>query len=90
LAFVRFIEDTLWPNHPVRFFSALSLEKNAPSDSASVMYLVLALFRFSSGLGISNRRNAVGENIELTTTWRAGRREHWRAAAVSGDRTGMA
>jgi hypothetical protein len=42
LAFVRFIEDTLWPNHPVRFFSALSLEKNAPSDSASVMYLVEA------------------------------------------------
>ncbi len=44
LAFVRFIEDTLWPNHPVRFFSALSLEKNAPSDSASVMYLVEAVF----------------------------------------------
>jgi len=28
-------EDTLWPNHPVRFFSALSLEKNAPSESSS-------------------------------------------------------
>ena len=64
-SFVRFIEDTLWPNHPVRFFSALSLEKNAPSDSASVMYLVLALFRFSSGLGISNRRNAVGEDLRI-------------------------
>ena len=38
LAFLRFIEDTLWPNHPVRFFSALSLEKNAPSDSASEMF----------------------------------------------------
>jgi hypothetical protein len=37
-------EVTLWPNHPVRFFSALSLEKNAPSDSASVMYLVEAVF----------------------------------------------
>jgi len=34
LAFLRFFKDTLWPNHPVRFFSALSLEKNAPSDSA--------------------------------------------------------
>jgi len=44
LAFVRFIEDTLWPNHPVRFFSSLSLEKNTPSDSASVMYLVEAVF----------------------------------------------
>jgi hypothetical protein len=33
LAFLR-LEDTHWPNHPVRFFSALSLEKNAPSDSA--------------------------------------------------------
>jgi hypothetical protein len=43
LVFLQF-EDTLWPNHPVRFFSALSLEKNAPSDSASVMYLVEAVF----------------------------------------------
>jgi hypothetical protein len=31
---MRFMEDTLWPTHPVRFFSALSLEKNAPSESA--------------------------------------------------------
>jgi hypothetical protein len=45
LTFMRFIEVTLrpmevtlWPNHPVRFFSALSLEKNAPSDSASEMF----------------------------------------------------
>jgi len=34
LAFLQFFKDTLWPNHPVRFFSALSLEKNAPSCSA--------------------------------------------------------
>ena len=39
LAFQQF-EDTLWPNHPVRFFSALSLEKNAPSDSALEVSLV--------------------------------------------------
>ena len=70
-SFVRFIEDTRWPNHPaglafVQFsYVTLSLEKNAPSDSASVMYLVLALFRFSSGLGISNRRNAVGEDLRI-------------------------
>jgi hypothetical protein len=44
VAFLQFFKDTLWPNHPVRFFSALSLEKNAPSDSASVMYLVEAVF----------------------------------------------
>jgi len=30
------------------------------------------------------------KNFEQTTTWRAGRREHWRAAAVSGDRPGVA
>jgi len=44
LAFLQFFKDILRPNHPVRFFSALSLEKNAPSDSASVMYLVEAVF----------------------------------------------
>jgi len=30
------------------------------------------------------------KNFEQMTTWRAGRREHWREAAVSGDRTGVA
>jgi hypothetical protein len=38
-----------------------------------------------------NRRNAVGGNMPFgQTTWRAGRRERCRAAAVSGDRAGMA
>jgi hypothetical protein len=27
-------QDTHWPTHPVCFFSALSLEKNTPSESA--------------------------------------------------------
>jgi hypothetical protein len=38
-----------------------------------------------------NRRNAVGGNMSIgQTTWRAGRRERCRYAAVSGDRAGMA
>jgi hypothetical protein len=37
------------------------------------------------------RRNAAGGNISIgQTTWRAGRRERCRKAAVSGDRAGMA
>jgi hypothetical protein len=36
------IEVTLWPNHPVRFFSPLSLEKNAPACSAFSEFLVEA------------------------------------------------
>jgi len=39
---------------------------------------------------LSNHRIAIGENVEWTTTWRAGRREHWREAAVRGDRPGVA
>jgi len=100
-AFVRFIEDTLWPNHPVRFFSALSLEKNAPSDStfsdfclkrdfynrrkllSDPNYLVEA--RSHKPQKCRRRNTSSGQ-----TTWRAGRREHWREAAVSGDRPGVA
>jgi hypothetical protein len=37
LAFLQF-EGTLWPTRPVRFFSPLSLEKNAPSCSAFSEY----------------------------------------------------
>jgi len=40
--------------------------------------------------GLSNRRNAVGENAERMTAWRAGRRERHGFAMESGDRTGMA
>ena len=32
--YVTRIEGTRWPTHPVCFFSALSLEKNTPSESA--------------------------------------------------------
>jgi len=32
--YVTRIEGTHWPTHPVCFFSALSLEKNTPSESA--------------------------------------------------------
>jgi hypothetical protein len=34
--------------------------------------------------------NAVGENCERMTTWRAGQRERHGFAVESGDRTGMA
>jgi len=38
------IEVTLWPTRPVRFFSPLSLEKNAPACSAfSNFYGLLAV-----------------------------------------------
>jgi len=76
-------------DHPVRFFSALSLEKNAPSVGLCDV-LGTSAFSLTKVNGSSNRRYAVGENCERMTTWLAGRREHWRAAAVSGDRTGMA
>jgi len=58
------IEDTFWPTHPVCFFSALSLEKNTPSESASVMYLVKLYFY--------NRRNVIGDKNERTNDMAGG------------------
>jgi hypothetical protein len=40
-------EDTLRPTHPVRFFSPLSLEKNAPSESSSRDVLLVQMISVS-------------------------------------------
>jgi len=42
-------EGTLWPNHPVRFFSALSLEKTPPPIRPEVMVLAQVMFRCRTG-----------------------------------------
>jgi hypothetical protein len=43
LAFLQF-EGTLWPTRPVRFFSPLSLEKNAPACSTFSDFFGLVRF----------------------------------------------
>jgi hypothetical protein len=40
-------EDTHWPTHPVRFFSPLSLEKNAPAESSSRDVLLVQMISVS-------------------------------------------
>jgi hypothetical protein len=40
-------EGTHWPTHPVRFFSPLSLEKNAPAESSSRDVLLVQMISVS-------------------------------------------
>jgi hypothetical protein len=80
LAFLQF-EGALWPTRPVRFFSPLSLEKNAPACSTFSDFLVKAGFLQPKKCCRRNTSNG-------QTTWRSGRRERCRKAAVSGDRAG--